>query len=326
MLRRNSTAPAPAGWRASIIEFAGLLLALAVMVAWFGFTTQNFFTVETFRSIANQAPAITLAATGMTFVLLIGGIDLSAGAVLGLAGAVLGVVVLKDIPLALPMALLAALGAGALCGLANGAISVRWAVPAFIVTLGMMEIARGGAYLVTDSRTQYIGSPIGWIADASLFGFSLPFAIALATVVVAQILLNRTVFGRYVKAIGANEEAVRLAGVDPRPIKVAVYVLSGTLAAGGAILQTARLQSADPNAGYGMELQAIAAAVIGGTSLLGGSGSAVGTFLGVLIMGVLNTGLAQSGAEEPVKRLITGLVIVLAVLADYYRRRARRAR
>lgn len=312
--------------RAALIEFLGLLVALAVLVAWFGFTTQNFFTLETFRSIANQAPAITLAATGMTFVLLIGGIDLSVGAVLGLSGAVLGVVVLKGMPMAVPLGIAAALAAGALCGLANGAISVRWSVPAFIVTLGMMEIARGGAYLVTESRTQYIGSPVAWIADANLMGISLPFAVAVATVILAQVVLSRTVYGRYVMAIGANEEAVRLAGVDVRPVKVSVYVLSGLLAAGGAILQTARLQSADPNAGYGLELQAIAAAVIGGTSLLGGSGSAIGTFLGVLIMGVLNTGLAQSGAEEPVKRLITGLVIVLAVLADYYRRRAKRAR
>lgn len=311
--------------RESLLEFLGLLLALALLIAWFAFTTQNFFTLETFRSIANQAPAITLAATGMTFVLLIGGIDLSVGAVLGLAGAVLGVVVLQGWPMALPLGILCALAAGALCGFANGAISVRWSVPAFIVTLGMMEIARGGAYLVTDSRTQYIGSPVGWIADLSIAGISLPFAIAVLAVILAQVVLSRTVFGRYVFAIGANEEAVRLTGVDPRPVKLAVYILSGTLAATGAILQTARLQSADPNAGYGLELQAIAATVIGGTSLLGGSGSAIGTFLGVLIMGVLNTGLAQSGADEPVKRLITGLVIVLAVLADYYRRRAKQA-
>jgi ribose transport system permease protein len=189
----------------------------------------------------------------------------------------------------------------------------------------MLEIARGAAYLVTDSRTQYIGAPIGWLAELGVLGISLPFAVSLLIVVAGQVLLSTTVFGRYVLAIGSNEEAVRLAGVDPRPIKRRVYVLCSSLAGLAAVLHTARLQAADPNAGYGMELQAIAAVVIGGTSLMGGRGSVVGSFLGVLIIAVLNTGLAQAGAQEPVKRLITGLVIVAAVLADYYRRKAARA-
>jgi ribose transport system permease protein len=311
--------------RQSVAGYLGTGLALVLLVLFFSLTTDNFLSADTFRNIANQSPAITVIAVGMTFVLLLGGIDLSVGSVMGLCGAILGVVLMQNFPFALPISILLCIAAGLACGLANGLVTVRWSLPSFIVTLGMLEIARGAAYLVTDSQTQYIGQSIGRLADAGVLGLSLPFWVALAAVAAGQVILSTTVFGRYVLAIGANEEAVRLAGVDPRPVKRWVFALCGGLAGVAAVLHTARLQSADPNAGYGLELQAIAAVVIGGTSLLGGRGSVVGSFLGVLIIAVLNTGLAQSGAQEPVKRLITGLVIVVAVLADYYRRRAARA-
>lgn len=314
----------PSRLRQAAAGYLGTAVALIVLILYFGLSTQNFLSVDTFLNIANQSPAITVVAVGMTFVLLIGGIDLSVGSVLALSGAVLGITLLKGFPFALPVSILLALLVGVACGWANGFVSVRWSLPSFIVSLGMLEIARGSAYLVTESRTQYIGSPIGWLADIGLLGISLPFIVALFMVILGQVILSTTVFGRYVLAIGANEDAVRLAGVDTRPIKRWVYTLCGGLAGLGAVLHTARLQSADPNAGYGLELQAIAAVVIGGTSLLGGRGSVVGSFLGVLIIAVLNTGLAQAGAQEPVKRLITGLVIVAAVLADYYRRKAAR--
>lgn len=304
------------------LEYAGLLAALTALVVFFSLTTQNFFSLETFRAIANQSPAITLVAIGMTFVLVVGGIDLSVGALLGLCGAILGVVATQSWPLAVPVAMLTAMAAGAACGWANGFVSARWHVPAFIVTLGMMEMARGGAYLVTDSRTQYVGSALGWIADAQYLGISLPFALALLATLAAHVTLTQTIFGRRLLALGANQEALRLAGVDPKPLIRRVYLLSGALAGAAAILHTARLQSADPNAGYGFELQAIAAAVIGGTSLTGGRGSMIGAFLGVFIIGVLNAGMAQYGAQEPLKRLVTGAVIVVAVLADHYRRRS----
>jgi len=195
-------------------------------------------------------------------------------------------------------------------------------VPSFIVTLGMLEASRGAAYLVTNSQTMYIGAPVERIAELTLAGFSLPFIVALLVVAAGQIVLSRTVFGRYMIAIGTNEEAVRLSGIDPRPVKVAVFALSGMLSALAAVVQCSRLGSADPNAGAGLELQAIAAVVIGGTSLMGGRGSVVNSFFGVLIISVLGAGLAQVGAQEPTKRLITGLVILAAVLADKYRQRA----
>jgi len=297
------------------------MLALLCLLGTFGLCTDKFLTAQTFQSIANQIPTITVIAVGMTFVLIVAGIDLSVGSVLGLSGAILGRTLLGAHG-SLGLAAAACLLAGTLCGLVSGLITVRWRVPSFIVTLGMLEIARGGAYLITDSRTQYLGQRIGALADVSFLGLSLPFLIALAAVVLGQGLLTRTVFGRYAIAIGTNEEAVRLSGIDPRPIKAAVFMMCGLLAALGALLQTARIQAADPNAGSGMELQAIAAAVIGGTSLMGGRGSVIGTFFGVLIIAVLGAGLAQVGAQDPTKRLITGCVIVAAVILDHYRRRS----
>lgn len=148
----------------------------------------------------------------MTFVLIIGGIDLSVGSVLALGGAVLGTSLVRD-GLSLPLAAAACVGAGLACGAVNGLLVTRWMLPSFIVTLGMMEIARGGAYLITRSQTQYIGARIEIIADTSVLGLSLPFLAAVATVVAGQVLLSGTAFGRYMRAIGANEESARLSGI-----------------------------------------------------------------------------------------------------------------
>lgn len=311
-------------WSGPLLDYLGMAAVLAALVVGFGFATEHFLTATTLRTIANQAPDAMIVATGMTFVLILGGIDLSVGSVIALASAVLGVLMVRyHVPL--PLALAGAIAAGLACGLTCGWIVVRWRVPSFIVTLGMMEIARGGAYLVTQSQTQYIGSSIERVAEVSLYGLSLPFMIALGIVAAGQFALSRTVFGRHVLATGASEEAARFSGIDTGWIKRSVFALSGALAGLAAIMQTSRLASADPNAGSGAELQAIAAVVIGGTSLMGGRGSVVGSFFGVLIIGVLGAGLAQAGAREPTKRLITGCVIITAVVLDQYRARQRRA-
>ena len=166
----------------------------------------------------------------------------------------------------------------------------------------------------------YIGPRIEWIArPLAGLGISTAFLIALVLVLLGHVLLTRTTLGRYMIAVGTNEEAVRLSGIDPRPVKLITFVLSGLLAGLGVLFQVARVSSADPNGANGMELGAIAAVVIGGTSLMGGRGSVLRTFLGVLIIATLQTGLAQVGASEPAKRLITGAVIVLAVIADVHR-------
>jgi len=300
-------------------DILGMLAVLGLMILLFGTLSRYFLSGQTFRTILNQNADLTVVAVGMTLVLVVGGIDLSVGSVLAFSGTVLGLA-LVDGGWPFWMALLACIGVGACCGLVNGLVTVLWSIPSFIVTLGMLEAARGGAYLVTDSETKYIGSRVEWIArPLPGMGISMAFLVAAVLVLLGHLLLTRTVMGRYMVAIGSNEEAVRLSGIDPRPVKLATFALSGLLAGLGAVFQVARLSSADPNGSVGMELGAIAAVVIGGTSLMGGRGSVLRTFLGVLIIATLQTGLAQVGATDPAKRLITGAVIVLAVIADVHR-------
>ena len=319
--------PQPISLQASVTSalgtVVGLLVALALMVALFSSLSQYFFTGDTFVTIANDIPAVAVTAVGMTFVLIIAGIDLSVGSTMALAAAVAGIAMLQWHWSLLPATLLAML-TGLVVGAINGAVTVAWRLPSFIVTLGMLEVARGAAYIATNSRTQYIGSKIDWLGKPMLAGLSPAFFIALAIVVLAQIVLTRTVFGRCMVGIGTNEEAMRLAGVDPRPIKIAVFAIAGLLAGLGGVFLASRLEAADPNAGSGAELVVIASVVIGGTSLMGGRGSVVSTFFGVLVISVLEAGLAQIGASEPTKRIITGCVIIIAVVLDTLRERRKK--
>ena len=311
---------APTRARGQLGTYLGLSGVLVGMVVLFGWMSEYFISVDTFVAIANEIPALMVMAIGMTFVLIIAGIDLSVGSVLALSAAISATAMLQWHwgPLAS-----AALGmaAGLLCGTVTGAISVAWRLPSFIVSLGMLEAVRGSAYLVTDSRTQYVGEAMSALAKPWVAGVSSAFVLALLLAVIAQLVLSRTVFGRYAVGIGTNEEAMRLAGVDPRPIRILVFAAMGLLAGLAGLMQAARLEAADPNAGAGMELQVIAAVVIGGTSLMGGRGSVVNTIFGVLIIAVLEAGLAQIGASDPTKRIITGCVIVVAVIIDTLRQR-----
>jgi ribose transport system permease protein len=309
--------------RSSLASSLGLSVALAALIVAFGVSSEYFFTRDTFVAVANDVPALLVMAVGMTYVLIIAGIDLSVGSVLALAGG-LAAVALQSWHWSVAGASMLGLACGIACGAVTGLVSVAWRVPSFIVSLGMLEVARGSAYLITDSRTQYIGGAIDGLSAPLGFGVSPAFLLALAIVATSHVVLQRTVFGRYLIGIGSNEEAMRLAGVDPRPRKVMVFALMGALAALAGLMQVSRLEAADPNAGVGMELQVIAAVVIGGTSLMGGRGSVLNTFFGVLIVAVLEAGLAQVGASDPVKRVITGCVIIAAVLLDVYRNRMAR--
>lgn len=305
------------------VQYGGLLAALGLLVGFFAWRSQTFWSPSTLTTIANSVPDLTIVAVGMTLILIVGGIDLSVGSVLALSASVMAVLML-DYRCSFWLAALACLGVGVGCGAINGWLSAWFRIPAFIVTLGMLEIARGGAYLVTRSETKYLGSSVEWLSEPIAgVGVSLGFVLALLCVIAGQWLLHRTVLGRYAVAIGTNVEAVRMSGITPIPTQVIVYGLGGLLCGVAAIIQTSRLSTADPNAGAGLELSAIAACVIGGTSLRGGQGSVVSTFFGVLVVSVLQTGLAQMGASDPVKRIVTGSVIVLAVLLDSIRASAK---
>lgn len=304
-----------------VADYLGMAAVLMGLVALFSALSENFLTSRNLMTVANQAPDLTVIAVGMTFVLIVAGIDLSVGSVMAFSGAVLGLAMV-DGNWGLTVALPLAVGTGLACGLVNGTVSVGWAIPPFIVTLGMLEMARGGAYWVTDSQTKFIGSEIEAIgAPVAGLGLSPALLIAVVVVIVGQVVLSGTVFGRHMIAIGTNESAVRLSGINPGPVKVAVFAISGSLTGLAGVFHASRLSSATPNAGVGLELSAIAAVVIGGTSLMGGRGSVVNSFFGVLIILVLQSGLAQVGATEPTKRIITGAVIVIAVIIDAYRHR-----
>ena len=304
-------------------NYTGLVAALLAMCAMFAWLSENFLSSATFITLSNDIPPLVVMAVGMTFILIIGGIDLSVGSVMALAASMLSMAMVRW---GWPLYAAALLGmvVAAACGTLTGLISVHWRIPSFIVSLGVLEIARGLAYQVTNSRTEYIGSAVDVVSSPILLGMSPAFLAAIAIVVVAHLVLTRTVLGRYWIGIGTNQEAVRLSGVNPNPSKVLAFALMGALAGIAALFQVSRLEAADPNGGVGMELQVIAAVVIGGTSLMGGRGSIISTFIGVLIISVLEAGLAQVGVSEPMKRIITGAVIVAAVILDTYRRRGER--
>ena len=275
-----------------------IFTALLLLVAFFSFTADNFFSTGTLTAILTQLPALTVVTIGMTLVLITGGIDLSVGSVVALSSAVIGIAfTVFELPL-LVSALLG-IAAGGCAGLINGVLGAYFRLPIFIVTLGMLEAGRGMAYLVTNSQTVYIGPSIQGLAlPISGIGVSASFLTSLALVVLAQLALTRTVFGRYLIAIGTNETAAKISGIRTEPYLTWVLVISGLLAGLGGLMNAAYLGASDPNAAIGLELSAIAAAVIGGTSLMGGRGSIIGAFIGVLIISVLQNGLAQLGVSE----------------------------
>lgn len=283
----------PTSWK-GLSSYIGLLGALAAMIVLFSCLSSHFWSMNTFSTIANQIPDLIVMSVGMTFILIIAGIDLSVGSLLALAAAVVSVTYL-NFHWTPWLAALSGVALATFVGALTGLITVAWRIPAFIVSLGVLEMARGAAYQLTDSRTAYLGSIYDYLADPILFGVSPSFIIAIVVIVAGHLVLTRTVFGRHLIGIGTNEEAVRLSGINPGPYKIAVFALMGGLSGLASLFQVARLEAADPNSGVGMELQVIAAVVIGGTSLMGGRGSIICTFLGALIISVLAAGLAQVG-------------------------------
>lgn len=301
----------------------GTLIGLALLCAVLWILTPHFLTLSNLVNIVEQTSINAIVAAGMTFVILSGGIDLSVGSIVALAGVVLGAALQGGQPL--PVALILAAVTGVTCGLANGALISWGRLPPFIVTLGMMSIARGAALLFTEGRP-VSGFDAAFRAMATgRVGVVPAPVIAMAIVyAAAHFVLARTTFGRYVYAIGGNEEATRLSGVSIRFHKTMIYGVSGLMSACAAVLLTARLNSAQPIAGINYELDAIAATVIGGTSLMGGEGTLGGTLVGALIMGVLRNGLNLLGVSSFLQQIVIGAVIIVAVLLDTMLKRRHR--
>ena len=298
----------------------GTLSGLFVLCVVLWALTPHFLTVSNLLNVAEQAAIIAIVAVGMTFVIITGGIDLSVGSVLAFAGVVMASVLHKEVPL--PVALAVALGTGLCCGLVNGALITVGRLPPFIATLGMMSVARGTALMFTEGRpVSGFSGGFRSLATGELLGIPVSVIIMVGVYVVAHFVLTRTKLGRYTYAIGGNEEAALLSGVNVKLYKAAVYGISGMLSGLAAVLLTARLNSAQPIAGMMYELDAIAATVIGGTSLLGGEGTVVGTLIGALIMAVLRNGLNLLGVSSFIQQVVIGSVIIAAVLIDMWLKR-----
>ena len=301
-------------------------LALAIMVVALSVLSDNFLTIDNGWNILRQISVNLCLSIGMTLVILSGGIDLSVGAILGLAGAIAAGLLTKGVTLtALGVrleittagAIVAGVGTGAVAGWFNGFVITRFRLPSFVATLGMLSIARGLTMLWTGGfPITSLGGSFGFLGTGVLLGMPMPVWIMLALTLVFLVVTKRTRFGRHVYAVGGNERAARLTGLNVSRIKLAVYTLAGALAGVAGLIVTARLDSAQPNAGLGYELDSIAAVVIGGTSLSGGRGSVGGTVLGCLIIGVLNNGLFLLNVSPFWQQVIKGAVILLAVALD----------
>jgi ribose transport system permease protein len=293
----------------------GTLSGLLGLIVVLWILTPHFLTVSNLLNVAEQATIIAIIAVGMTFVIITGGIDLSVGSVLAFAGVVMASALHSDIPL--PLALLIGLGVGLLSGVINGLLITIGRLPPFIATLGMMSVARGAALMFTEGRPiSGFSERFRSIATGEILKIPAPVVIMIVVYLIAHFVLKRTKLGRYTYAIGGNEEAALLSGINVRLNKTMVYGIAGLLSGLAAILLTARLNSAQPIAGMSYELDAIAATVIGGTSLLGGEGTVSGTLIGALIMAVLRNGLNLLSVSSFFQQVVIGSVIIFAVLID----------
>jgi ribose transport system permease protein len=293
----------------------GTLFGLLALVIILWILTPHFLTVSNLLNVAEQTAIIAIIASGMTFVIITAGIDLSVGSVLAFSGVVMASLLAKGVPLPIALAVGPLVGFG--CGAVNGVLITVGRLPPFIATLGMMSVARGAALLFTEGRPiSGFSETFRFLATGKLVGIPLPVLIMIAVFIAAHFLLTRTKLGRYAFAIGGNEEATILSGVNVRLYKILVYGLCGGLSALAAILLTARLNSAQPIAGIMYELDAIAATVIGGTSLMGGEGNVFGTLVGALIIGVLRNGLNLLSISSFTQQIVIGVVIIVAVLLD----------
>jgi ribose transport system permease protein len=325
-------APAPAaGVQERVITFgdvfgrdAGGLIVLLVLFGALTLSSQEFLTGDNLANLARQVAVFGIIAVGQLLVILTAGIDLSVGSVLGLTGCITAELLVHGVPVV--PAIVGGLAAGAAIGLFNGALVAYGRLPPFIVTLGMLGIARGAVLVLTDASTvQPLPDSFATIANGSLLGLPNLLWLFAAVVAITSFVLRRTVFGRYVYAVGSNPESARLAGVPVTRVLVSVYAIAGLLAAVGGVLFTSRLNAGIPTAGTGYELNAIAACVIGGASLFGAKGGAFGAAAGALIVGTLNNGGNLLEVNSFYLQIIIGALILIAVAFDQWQGRRSRS-
>ncbi len=302
--------------------------SLIVLVAGFSLASPNFFQVTNIMAILQATSVNGVLAVGVTLIIITGGIDLSIGTLMTFCAVMTGIV-LAWAGMPLLLGVLTSIATGALCGLISGTFVAKMKIPPFIATLGMMLMLKGLSLIVTGTKPIYFNDTPGFseIAQGSLIGrivpaFPVPNGVLILFIVSGAVawILGRTVLGRYTFALGSNEEAVRLSGVNTDAWKMAIYALAGGICGIAGLLIASRLNSAQPALGLGYELEAIAAVVIGGTSLAGGRGTILGTLIGALIMSVLTNGLRVMSVAPEWQTVVTGAIIVAAVYADQLRR------
>jgi len=302
------------------------LIALFILCVVISVLSDKFLTATNIWNVMRQISVNICLSVGMTLVVLTAGIDLSVGSVLALCGTITAGLLKNGIEIpssnlfigfTILGAAMAGLLAGSLLGWFNGWVITKFNVPPFVATLAMLTIARGLTMLWTKGfPISNLGETFAWLGTGWFLGIPLPVWISGIIVFIATIIINKTKLGRYIYAIGGNENAATLSGINIKKIKITVYAIAGLLAAVGGILVTSRLDAAQPNAGTGYELDSIAAVVIGGTSLSGGRGSVLGTVLGAIIIGVLNNGLVLLNVSPFWQQVVKGLVILVAVMID----------
>jgi len=319
--------------RASALRAAGLIAGLVVLLGVLNAATHgDFLAPGNVVNVLRQISVNAILSAGQTFVIITAGIDLSVGSLIALSGVLMAGVLSREQPgvFAVVLAVLAGVGVGALAGTINGLPVVRFGLPPFITTLAMMLMARGSAFLYTGGQPIEIVNKdfndigTGLIGIGHLFGIPgipIPVIVMLAVVFAGHFVLTQTRFGRYVYAIGGNEEAARLSGVNVAGVKLGVYVIAGALAGVASMLLAGRLNSGVPQSGQGYELQSIAAVVVGGTSLMGGRGSMTGTFVGALLIGMLYNLMNLLNVQSYAQEVVLGAVILAAVLLDELRKR-----
>jgi ribose/xylose/arabinose/galactoside ABC-type transport system permease subunit len=321
--------------RAALYRLAGTIAGLlALLIALNIATHGNFLAPGNVLNILRQIAVNAILATGQTFVIITAGIDLSVGSLIALTGVLMAGTLgtTHAIVLAFLVAVIVGIGVGGAAGAVNAMPVVKFGLPPFITTLAMMLIARGLAFMYTDGRPIEIDNEVfNSLGTGFLFpslgrlvhipGIPLPVVVMLGVVAAASFVLGQTRFGRYVYAIGGNEEAARLSGINVGGVKLGVYVISGALAGLASLLLAARLSSGIPQSGQGYELQSIAAVVVGGTSLMGGRGSIGGTFVGALLIGVLYNVMNLLNVQSYAQEVVLGAVILVAVLLDELRKR-----
>ncbi|MCP1110798.1 ribose transport system permease protein [Lachnospiraceae bacterium PF1-21] len=295
----------------------GILLVMLLIGVVLTFLTPNFLTSSNIISVLRQISNNIFLAIGMTLVIILGGIDLSVGSIVAMSGTLtVGFIVTNHIPIGL--AIIIGLLLGTLVGLFNGVIISVFKVPAFIVTLATMNIAKGVAYIYSGGRSTRITSEVySMLGTGYLFGIiPLPVVYMIALIIIFSIILNKTKFGTYVYAVGGNRESARLSGVPIKKVEMLVFTISGFLAAFAGIILSSRMYSGQPKAGDGYEMDAIAACVLGGISMSGGTGSLSGTVIGAIVIGIISNGLNLIGVSSFWQLLVKGLIILIAIIID----------